>query len=415
MTHLPPPTTSCDSRHTGCSTARSTGTVHRSGITLAAALAAMATVAACSSAPTTTTANPATSARASSATSSTSTSTPPASTSSATTSPTPAPSSTLPPSPTPTTDPTTSTTTPTATPTPAGLTLGDTGDQVRALQHRLRQLSWLSGPITGTFEDDTLAAVTGFQNKRGLPATGAADAATMAKLVAMTTTPTHDDMYNILRPGPAIYQAGMSSPKVREMQARLKQIGWYAGDVVDSYGPKTVAAVKGFQGKRGFPVTGEIDQRTLDSLVARTHAPSSDELTNVVPKPAGQPAPAVLDPRCLTGKVICINKTTRKLSWVVDGKALLTMSARFGPPNEATREGTFTVYFKSKDWVSKLYDSPMPYSLFFSGGQAVHYSYSFARLGYNGNSHGCVNVRNWNGLVWLYSQAPVGTKVVVYR
>lgn len=391
----------------------------------ATALLAVATLAACSPTTAVTSAAPSSSTQAPGSTMATSTMSTPTT---ATTSANPISSTSSPPSSAPDpTSPTTAATTgattlpsapaTTAIPSvkPAGLALGSAGEQVRDLQHRLRQLSWFAGSITGTFEDDTLQAVSGFQTKRGLPATGVADAATMAKLIALTTQPTHDELYNILRPGPAIYRVGMASPKVREMQARLKQIGWYAGDVVDTYGPKTVSAVKGFQAKRGFPVTGEIDQRTLDSLVGRTHAPSSDELNNVVPKPEGMAAPVVLDPRCLTGKVICINKTTRKLSWVVDGKTQLTMSARFGPAHEPTREGTFYVYFKAKDWVSKLYDSPMPYSLFFSGGQAVHYSYSFARLGYNGNSHGCVNVRNWNGLVWLYSQAPVGTKVVVYR
>ena len=38
----------------------------------------------------------------------------------------------------------------------------------------------------------------------------------------------------------------------------------------------------------------------------------------------------------------------------------------------------------------------------------------FARNGYNGSSHGCVNVRNMTLLKRLYNAAPVGTKVVVH-
>ncbi len=287
---------------------------------------------------------------------------------------------------------------------------------MRELQHRLRQLQWYSGSITGTYDGATTAAVKGFQAKRGLVQTGYVFQETWDALVARTTTPTRDDLYNILRPGPPILSSGMSSPKVRELQARLKQIGWYSGDVVDNYGAKTVAAVRGFQGKRGFPVTGAVDQRTWDSLVSRTHKPTSDELNNVVPKPVVKPGTTnALDPRCLTGRVMCISKTTRSLTWVVDGKAQLTMAARFGPASEPTREGVFSVYFKSADWVSRTYGSAMPYSMFFSGGQAVHYSSSFARVGYNGNSHGCVNIRNWDGIAWLYSQVRLGDKVVVYR
>ena len=47
-----------------------------------------------------------------------------------------------------------------------------------------------------------------------------------------------------------------------------------------------------------------------------------------------------------------------------------------------TREGLFHVGWKSRDHVSKLYDSAMPFAMFFSGGQAVHYSSDFAARGY---------------------------------
>ena len=57
----------------------------------------------------------------------------------------------------------------------------------------------------------------------------------------------------------------------------------------------------------------------------------------------------------------------------------------------------------------------MPYAMFFSGGQAVHYSPDFAARGYSGASHGCVNVRNLVGIQSLFAQARVGDKVIVYR
>jgi lipoprotein-anchoring transpeptidase ErfK/SrfK len=52
--------------------------------------------------------------------------------------------------------------------------------------------------------------------------------------------------------------------------------------------------------------------------------------------------------------------------------------------------------------------------MFFSGGQAVHYSPDFAATGYNGASHGCVNVRDYDGMVALFDQVRVGDKVIVY-
>ena len=122
--------------------------------------------------------------------------------------------------------------TPTAPPTPEDvLSPGDRGEQVRELQSRLYQLAWLPELTTGRYDADTTAAVAGFQDKRGFKATGKVDQRTWHRLVKMTKTPTHDQMYNILHPGPAILASGSAGEDVRDLQARLKQIAWYFGDV----------------------------------------------------------------------------------------------------------------------------------------------------------------------------------------
>jgi hypothetical protein len=215
----------------------------------------------------------------------------------------------------------------------------------------------------------------------------------------------------VLEPGPTLYGPGDEGPEVREIQARLRQIAWFYGDVSDLYGDQTRTAVAGFQGKRGFPVTGEVDRRTLDRLVEMSHEPTSDELENVEPDPADG---AALDPRCVTGRAICIDKSSNSVRWVVDGETELTLDARFGGNGYVTREGTFSVTWKSRDHVSSLYDSEMPFAMFFSGGQAVHYSPDFAANGYYGASHGCVNIRDYDEIAWLYDQVRIGDKVIVY-
>ncbi|MEL4504516.1 peptidoglycan-binding protein [Luteococcus sp. H138] len=293
----------------------------------------------------------------------------------------------------------------------AVLKAGATGDRVRELQHRLQQLEWFEGKITGTFGDATSASVRGFQEKRQLPVNGVVDATTWNELVKRTKQPTRDQLYNIMKPGPALLKQGMTGAKVRELQARLKQIGWFSGKVSDNYGPATGKAVKDFQTKRGIPVTGEVDQRTLDRLAGMTRQPTREELNNLPPKVV---APR-LDPRCLTGRALCISKSADKLAWVVDGKVQSVMSVRFGSELTPTREGTFQVNFKSRDHVSTLYHTRMPFAMFFSGGQAVHYSSDFAARGYNGASHGCVNVRNYDGIAALFDQVRTGDKVIVYR
>jgi L,D-transpeptidase catalytic domain/Putative peptidoglycan binding domain len=215
-----------------------------------------------------------------------------------------------------------------------------------------------------------------------------------------------------LTAGPALYKAGSTGDAVRGLQVRLRQLAWYSGAITGTYDSQTISGVKGFQGKRGFPVTGEVDQRTYDKLVAMTRTPSANEKNNVI---APVTATGAIDPRCLTGHVLCIDKSTRKLRWVVDGQVAKVFDVRFGSELTPTREGSFTVFEKSRNHVSTIYHTAMPFAMFFSGGQAVHYSADFAARGYNGSSHGCVNVRDYNGIAWLFDQVSIGTSVIVYR
>lgn len=314
-----------------------------------------------------------------------------------------------------TTSPTPSDTPASATPTPTAdgvLAPGASGDKVRELQARLAQLFWYDGSVTGTYDDKTAAAVSGFQAKRSLPASGTVDQPTWDALVAMTHQPTADELNNVLAAGPALYAAGASGDAVRDIQVRLRQLAWYSGVISGTYDSQTVTGVKGFQDKRGFPVTGAVDQRTLDRLKAMTRTPTAGEKNNVTPAVT---ATGAIDSRCLTGSVLCIDKNTRKLRWMVDGQVVKVFDVRFGSELTPTREGSFSVFQKSRDHVSTIYHTAMPFAMFFSGGQAVHYSADFAARGYNGSSHGCVNVRDYNGIKWLFDQVSIGTSVIVYR
>ena len=209
---------------------------------------------------------------------------------------------------------------------------------------------------------------------------------------------------------------GSSGRMVRELQARLTQIGWFDADPSGFYGRVTETSVAGFQRKRGLPDTGALDRVTWRRLELMTREPSRDELYARPKPPAAEGTSGVrLDSRCLTGRVLCIDKTTRRLRWVVDGQIVSSMAVRFGSQFTPTREGTFSVYWKNRDHVSRLYDTAMPFAMFFSGGQAVHYSADFAARGYNGASHGCVNVRDWGKISALFDSVRTGDKVVVYR
>ncbi len=200
--------------------------------------------------------------------------------------------------------------------------------------------------------------------------------------------------------------------RVRVVQARLQQLEWFVGRLNGFYGSRTTAAVRRFQRDRAIEVSGRVDRRTMGRLTRMTQRPTRAELANR----AHATSPRVrLDRRCTTGRALCIDKASRTLRWVVAGRVRMTLAARFGGPATPTREGQFRVFRKSRDHVSNLFGSPMPFAMFFSGGQAVHFSPDFAAVGYAGASHGCVNIRNYRAIRSLFDRVHLGDKVVVYR
>jgi len=203
---------------------------------------------------------------------------------------------------------------------------------------------------------------------------------------------------------------GQTSNSVKALQQRLVSAKVLQSRYVTSYfGSLTEQAVKRFQAKYNLPVTGRVNETTWKKLVAKTGT------IQIVTTPTPSSVQGI-DKRCkVSGRVLCISKNTDKLYYMKSGKIIKTMDARFGCSAYRTREGTFSVQWKSRNHVSSSYKTPMPYAMFFSGGQAVHYSADFKARGYAGCSHGCVNIRDRAGIAWLFDQMRVGDRVVVYK
>jgi L,D-transpeptidase catalytic domain/Putative peptidoglycan binding domain len=204
---------------------------------------------------------------------------------------------------------------------------------------------------------------------------------------------------------------GQTGNHIVALQRRLRAAGVMPTEHITGYfGDRTESAVKRFQRSVGLEPVGKVGKRTWDLLVAKTGK-------ILIKKPFKWPPKnsVNLPSRCETsGRVLCVDKSKRKLYYVKAGKIIKTADARFGCPGMRTREGTFKVRWKSRHHVSSLFNSPMPYAMFFSGGQAVHYSPDFARVGYNGCSHGCVNIRSRSTIAWIFDQIRVGDRVYVY-
>ncbi|SCE25105.1 L,D-transpeptidase catalytic domain [Streptomyces sp. SolWspMP-5a-2] len=91
-------------------------------------------------------------------------------------------------------------------------------------------------------------------------------------------------------------------------------------------------------------------------------------------------------------RVACVD-LDRQLTWVQKGRKVVfgPVPMRSGRPAHATRTGWFRIYWKHKNHWSTLYNSPMPYAQFFSGGQAFHAVYGSIHT--TVGSWGCVNLR----------------------
>ncbi|WP_254885750.1 L,D-transpeptidase family protein [Streptomyces sp. NA02950] len=238
------------------------------------------------------------------------------------------------------------------------------------------------------------------RHRAGHPPVRARPARPTAQVPRRGTTP---------RVAPAVIAVGSSGERVRELQARLRQLGLFGRNPTGYYGSVTRASVLAYQRGHGLVATGSVDRRTWGSLRSRSRPPARDELYPPTSLPLAEP-----DRRCLTGRVLCISKSSRTLAWMINGRVVSAMDVRFGSQYTPTREGLFQVNFKSRDHVSTIYHTPMPYAMFFSGGQAVHYSADFAARGYAGASHGCVNVRDKKKIASVFGQVKAGDKVVVF-
>ncbi|HET8561035.1 MAG TPA: L,D-transpeptidase family protein [Marmoricola sp.] len=159
---------------------------------------------------------------------------------------------------------------------------------------------------------------------------------------------------------------------VRELQRRLARLGLYRSTIDGVYGRVTARAVRAFKKRAGLPVTTTVGHVAWAKLIRST--------THVkVPK------------RCRAkGWHMCLDRFHHEATLFHKGVLYNSWLVRMGSKSHPTRLGTHAVYWRDIDHVSTLYNTPMPYSQFFDGGQALHGSVLMMDP-YVGHSHGCVN------------------------
>ena len=131
-------------------------------------------------------------------------------------------------------------------------------------------------------------------------------------------------------------------------------------------------------------------------------------------KPIEDAKPAVSLPPTLD---IDINLTSQRMTVTENGVMKFTWPVSSGAYGYATPTGTFKPVWMAKMWYSRQYDmAPMPHSIFFHGGVAIHATYSTSLLG-RPASHGCVRLspKNAATLYTLVSKhGKERTRIVVH-
>ena len=150
------------------------------------------------------------------------------------------------------------------------LRMGDSGSAVKDLQTKLKKLGYYDGTVDSTFGSGTYAAVKAFQKKYNLTADGVAGSETLKKLDSAYKNADSDKDDDSLR-------KGATGSAVKDLQTKLKKLGFYNAYVDGSYGDTTVAAVKAFQKKYNLTADGVAGSETLKKLDSAYKNADSDK------------------------------------------------------------------------------------------------------------------------------------------
>ena len=112
----------------------------------------------------------------------------------------------------------------------------------------------------------------------------------------VTSPPTKAPVTNT--PEPASVQIGFNGQEVRNIQKRLKELGYYTGSVDGDFGTATDKAVKAFQKANGLTADGKIGPKTMEALnsskavrAGTTATPKTTAKRTATPKPTKKVTP----------------------------------------------------------------------------------------------------------------------------
>lgn len=117
------------------------------------------------------------------------------------------------------------------------LSFGDSGEAVKRLQRRLSGLGYLAGTADGDYGDSTARAIRVFQYYAGLEQNGKADISLQELIFSQQAK----------APANPILAEGSNGDAVKDLQRRLRILGFMNGSVDGDYGSGTTSGVKALQ------------------------------------------------------------------------------------------------------------------------------------------------------------------------
>ena len=170
---------------------------------------------------------------------------------------------------------------------------GSEGAAVTALQSALEELGYLEEEdVDGKFGAKTEEALKVFQKRNGLTQDGIASQDLQLKLYEDTPKDTRGYRQYVRTVPPvagAVIREKSKGEPVTKLQTRLKELGYYKGELTGVCDEDTVAAIKLFEGKHGLVADGEMSAADQQVLYGATAMEASVVVTPS-PTPTVKPA-----------------------------------------------------------------------------------------------------------------------------
>ena len=303
-----------------------------------------------------------------------------------------------------------------------------TGDDVSRLQEVLKRYNLYTDKVSGKYLKNTRSAVQSFQTLAGLEPTGTADVETLKVLYSgvvpmptptptpsPTPTPTPTPTPDISFKGTLQY--GDTGERVQLMQQRLKELGFFEGNITTGFYNRSSAAVKDFQQHHALKVDGVVGEDTWTALFSDKAIPAS-----ATPAPP-TPVPYFIEVD-VNNQVTKVYKIDENGEYSILHKTFICSTGTKGYPSDLgiwTLSGRRALWATFPTWGggTAQYWTKINESIAFHSVMYVDYDpmqlveSSYNKLGQRA-SHGCIRLTVADAK-WIYDNCREGVQVWIHE